>query len=290
VTEPGEDCDDGNTNDCDGCSHLCLAEGCGNNRVECGEVCDEGNDANCDGDGCAADCKTQEICGDGTVQCQEQCDAGASNSLPGVGCNRLCRLCALGSDDCPCGADSDCHALGRCGGFACVEGVCVSVPPPTCSDNNVCNGGETCVDGACSPGTPLQCADADPCTADSCDRQAGCQHAQATGLTSVSCRVETLRLALDGAPTDVPQKVRRKLDVAAGKLQAAVDAAANAGNGASRLGRLLKRVEKRAKKVLGIVGKAARKNQLPAALAGTLQTAAEGARTAASGLRRNLPT
>ena len=290
MTEPGEDCDDGNTNDCDGCSHLCLTEGCGNNRVECDEVCDEGNAANCDGDGCAADCRTREVCGDGTVQCQEQCDAGASNSLPGVGCNTLCRLCALGSDDCPCGADTDCHALGKCGGLACVDGVCASVQPPACSDNNVCNGVETCVDGACPPGTPLQCADADPCTADSCDRRAGCQHAQAMGLASVSCRVETLRLALDGAPTDVPQKVRRKLDGAAAKLQVAVDAAAGAGNDPKRLRRLLKRVERRAKKVLGIVGKAARKNQLPAALAETLRTAAEGAQTAATGLRRSLPT
>jgi hypothetical protein len=149
---------------------------------------------------------------------------------------------------------------------------------------------ETCVDGACSPGTPLQCADADPCTADSCDRRAGCQHAQATGLASVSCRVETLRLALDGAPTDVPQKVRRKLDAAAGKLQVAVDAAAAAGNDAKRLGKLLKRVEKRATKFLGIVAKAARRNQLPAALADTLRTAAQGAQTAAAGLRRNLTT
>jgi hypothetical protein len=164
------------------------------------------------------------------------------------------------------------------------------VQPPTCSDNNVCNGVETCVDGTCPPGTPLQCADADPCTTDSCDRRAGCQHAQATGLASVSCRVETLRLALDGAPTDVPRKVRRKLDGAAAKLQVAVDAAAGAGNDPRRLGRLLKRVEKRAKKVVGIVGKAARKNQLPAALAETLRTAAEGAQTAAAGLRRSLPT
>jgi cysteine-rich repeat protein len=289
MTEAGEECDDNNTNDCDGCSHLCLTEGCGNNRVECGELCDEGNAANCDGDGCAADCRSQEICGDGTVQCQEQCDAGANNSLPGVGCNALCRLCALGSDDCPCGADTDCHTLGKCGGLACADGVCVSVEPPTCSDNNVCNGVESCADGGCAVGTPLQCADADPCTADSCDRRAGCQHAPATGLASVSCRVEALRLALDAAPTDVPTKVRRKLDGAAGKLQLAVDAAAGAGTDPKRLGRLLKRVERSAKKALAIVTKAARKNQLPAALATSLQTAADGARVAAEGLRRSLP-
>ena len=49
-------------------------------------------------------------------------------------------------------------------------------------------------------------------------------------------------------------------------------------------------MEKRAKKALGIVGKAARKNQLPAALADTLRVAADGALVAAQGLRRDLPT
>jgi cysteine-rich repeat protein len=291
MVDPGEDCDDGNTTDCDGCSHLCLTEGCGNNRVECGEVCDEGNALDCDGDGCAKDCLSEEVCGDGKVQCQEQCDAGASNSGPGVGCNALCQLCALGSDGCPCGADTDCHQLGRCGGLACVDGQCVSVTVPVCTDDNVCNGVESCVNGACVVGTPLQCADADPCTTDSCDRRAGCQHALATGMPSVSCRVEAFRLALDAAPPDqVPEKLRRKLDKAAGKLQLAVDAAAGAGDNTKRLGRLLKRVERRAKKLLRIVDKGARKSQLPAGLADTLRTAANGALTAAQGLRRDLPT
>jgi len=287
----GEECDDHNAADCDGCSHLCLTEGCGNNRVECAEVCDEGNALDCDGDGCARDCRSEEICGDGTVQCQEQCDAGADNSQPGVGCNALCLLCALGSDNCPCGADTDCHQLGRCGGFACVDGLCASVTPPVCTDNNACNGVETCANGACVLGTPLQCADADPCTVDSCDRRAGCQHAVATGMSSVSCRVEAFRLALDAAsPDQVPAVLRQKLDKAAGKLQLAVDAAAGGGDNPKRLGRLLKRVEKRAQKLLRIVAKAARKNQLPAALADTLRVAADGARVAAQGLRRDLPT
>ena len=291
MTDPGEECDDNNTNDCDGCSHTCLTEACGNNRVECAEVCDEGNALDCDGDGCGHDCRSEEICGDGTVQCQEQCDAGPANSGPGVGCDLLCHLCALGSGDCPCGADTDCHQLGRCGGFACVDGLCASVTPPVCTDNNVCNGVESCANGACVLGTPLQCADADPCTSDSCDRRAGCQHALATGVPSASCRVEAFRLALDAAsPDQVPPALRRRLDKAAGKLQLAVDAAAGGGDNPKRFGRLLRRVEKRAKKVLTMVAKAARKNQLPAALADTLRVAADGALAAAQGLRRDLPT
>jgi cysteine-rich repeat protein len=289
MVEPGEECDDGNNVDCDGCSRICLTERCDNNRTDCGEVCDSGNALDCDGDGCAHDCRSLEVCGDGTRQCQEQCDAGASNSLPGVGCDVLCRFCALGSGDCPCGADTDCHQLGKCGGLACVAGLCVSVTPPVCEDGNVCNGIRTCVNGDCVDGTRLQCADADPCTVDSCNPSAGCQHAVATGISSVSCRVEAFRLALDAASPDaVPTAVRRKLDKAVGKLQVAVDAAAGGSDNPKRLARLLKVVQRRAKKVLGIVKKSTRK--LPPELAQTLQVAADGARAAAEGLRRDLPT
>ena len=60
--EPGEDCDDGNTNDGDGCSHRCLLEGV----------------SKADG------------CGDGVVEGDEQCDLGNSNSDSGQGCSTKC--------------------------------------------------------------------------------------------------------------------------------------------------------------------------------------------------------
>ncbi|MFA5904791.1 MAG: LamG-like jellyroll fold domain-containing protein, partial [Desulfobacula sp.] len=61
--ESGEDCDDGNINDGDGCSLQCLLEGsnknkygslCGNGKIEKGEQCDDGNIAT--GDGCSDKC------------------------------------------------------------------------------------------------------------------------------------------------------------------------------------------------------------------------------------------
>jgi len=73
--EAGEDCDDGNQEDGDGCSRLCRLEAgytcatpgipckpaprCGDGVVESsvGEVCDDGNQK--DGDGCSADCKNK---------------------------------------------------------------------------------------------------------------------------------------------------------------------------------------------------------------------------------------
>tara|TARA_B100000315_G_scaffold185691_1_gene174850 strand:- start:55 stop:963 length:909 start_codon:yes stop_codon:yes gene_type:complete len=52
----GEECDDGNGTDNDGCSSTCQIEAsiCGNGILQPGEGCDDGNTTN--GDGCSADC------------------------------------------------------------------------------------------------------------------------------------------------------------------------------------------------------------------------------------------
>jgi len=77
----GEECDDGNNIDGDGCSSTCKIETtsvvCGNNIVEAGEQCDDGNTEN--GDGCSSTCQTevaQSICGNGIVETGEECDDG----------------------------------------------------------------------------------------------------------------------------------------------------------------------------------------------------------------------
>ncbi len=63
----GEECDDGNTLDSDGCSAICTRESvCGDGILDAanGEACDDGNTAG--GDGCSADCQsvgTWEITG-----------------------------------------------------------------------------------------------------------------------------------------------------------------------------------------------------------------------------------
>src|SRR5205085_2061200 len=60
---------------------------CGNGVVEIGEQCDDGNTADCDG--CSAGCRV-ERCGDGVVQCGEQCDDGPNNGTPGDACTATC--------------------------------------------------------------------------------------------------------------------------------------------------------------------------------------------------------
>jgi len=122
-----EECDDGNTMSCDGCSSDCRREPavCGNGVVDsdceqcddgaansdtrpgacrancrvahCGdavvdpnEACDDGNVQSCDG--CSATCKldTTAACGDGIIRpdCGEQCDDG--NQTAGDGCSPTC--------------------------------------------------------------------------------------------------------------------------------------------------------------------------------------------------------
>ena len=60
----GEECDDGNTASGDACSSSCLAEVCGNSRLDGNEECDDGNTAA--GDGCSQLCR-REFCGDGSL-------------------------------------------------------------------------------------------------------------------------------------------------------------------------------------------------------------------------------
>ncbi len=110
-----EECDDGNTNDGDGCSSKgsiepgyicptpskrCIAATCGDGIVAYGEMCDDGNST--DGDGCSARCKLEtgyacptpgsachkSACGDGKVEGYEVCDDG--NTAAGDGCAADC--------------------------------------------------------------------------------------------------------------------------------------------------------------------------------------------------------
>ena len=93
VLESGEQCDDGNTNDTDGCNNSCVFTGdsCGDSVVEPGEgeQCDDGNNTN--GDGCSEYCQLENLplCGNGAVNPGEQCDDG--NTTPGDGCSQFCQ-------------------------------------------------------------------------------------------------------------------------------------------------------------------------------------------------------
>jgi cysteine-rich repeat protein len=103
--DPGEECDDGNRTNDDGCSNSCLANTCGNRRLDFGEECDDGNTR--DGDGCDATCGLV-ACGNGRLELGEACD-GTAGCPAQQKCDDTCSAC----EGDPCG---DC-AIANCSSY-----------------------------------------------------------------------------------------------------------------------------------------------------------------------------
>ena len=81
---------------------------CGNGVVEDGEECDDGNPV--DGDGCESTCRLtppRGFCGDGLLDPGEECDAGSQNGFPACACENDCRRPSL---DTACGLIADYRA------------------------------------------------------------------------------------------------------------------------------------------------------------------------------------
>lgn len=75
LDDPGEECDDGNNDDGDGCLSNCKLNVCGDGFINPGvEQCDDGP-ANADDGNCKLDCKLW-ACNDGHIchECGEECD------------------------------------------------------------------------------------------------------------------------------------------------------------------------------------------------------------------------
>jgi uncharacterized repeat protein (TIGR01451 family) len=90
-----------------------VIDQCGNGIVNTGEQCDDGN--NIDGDGCSASCTLEGagFCGDGVIQAPEECDNGPNNGQNGNSCSAGCVLntCVGGSCD---GGTPPTSAVGTC--------------------------------------------------------------------------------------------------------------------------------------------------------------------------------
>lgn len=144
--DPGEVCDDGNTDGTDGCTDECELNICGDGRVFVGaEQCDEGlqNGQGCNstyGSSCTAcslSCRYEvssgSYCGDGEINGSEYCDA---TSLPPV------------SGECVGGTDvgTACTTNAQCS-----SGVCLNPPLGICNGGND-NGTSCTVDSQCDAG------------------------------------------------------------------------------------------------------------------------------------------
>jgi len=135
----GEECDDGNNVDGDGCSANCTIEPfCGDGNLDPGEECDDGN--NVDGDGCDANCTIEPFCGDGNLDPGEYCDDG--NNIDGDGCSSICEIepyCGDGNLD----RGEECDDGNNIDGDGCSADCTIE---PYCGDGNL-DPGEYCDDG-----------------------------------------------------------------------------------------------------------------------------------------------
>jgi cysteine-rich repeat protein len=93
-TPPLEICDDGNQDNTDDCTNACWPARCGDGHLQAGEECDDGN--NREDDGCLG-CR-HAVCGDGVVRGDgppedvEECDDGNGDDDDLDGCRRDCRF------------------------------------------------------------------------------------------------------------------------------------------------------------------------------------------------------
>ena len=169
IDNPCEQCD-GTDNDacelsCDA-KCQCVAPVCGNGIIGPGEDCDDGN--NDDGDGCSLTCTVEPgcectgepsvctCCGDGVVEGSEACDD--SNTSDGDCCSSTCTFDSAGT---PCGSNRDtqcdnpdtCNGSGSCqanhepGGSTVTCGSAETL----CTNQDFCAGDGTCMDNGLRP-------------------------------------------------------------------------------------------------------------------------------------------
>lgn len=185
MKEVGEECDDKNTTDGDGCSAKCQIEvtpkGCGNGKKAKSEACDDNNNLN--GDGCSYDCKKEAIpphCGTdkGVVQAAEgeECDDG--NTKNGDGCSLTCKL------ENKAGGPGGAPAALKCDPVCAKDQECKANPDPKATKKTICV-------GICSPACEAwqTCAPTDPAKPetvacaflkDKCNVEADCKDATKT--------------------------------------------------------------------------------------------------------------
>ena len=146
--QAGEECDDGNADNTDGCLNTCVAASCGDGFVQAGvEACDDGNADNAD---ICLDTCVAASCGDGFVGPGEACDDG--NQVSDDDCTNACALPSCG--DGVVQDDEECDDGNADDSDACIS-TCLTAK---CGDTYVQAGVETCddangVDTDACPGT-----------------------------------------------------------------------------------------------------------------------------------------
>ena len=236
----GEECDDGDTDSCDGCSSTCKIESCGNGRIDCEgfdpgpapifEACDDGN--NQSGDTCHGDCsRPDNVCGDDFVDSEEACDEGDVTACDG--CSSTCQTESCGNGMVECIEECDPPSVGGC------SADCLRFVPPgcgngtvtgdeECDDNNTNDGDgcthqcreERCGNGTIDPGE--DCDDFNIICGDECsptckdevcgnavvDCEEECDEGEANGTAGSACLADACvpapRCSVDGSSPCIP--------------------------------------------------------------------------------------
>lgn len=158
LPEAGEECDDGNANDGDGCSLFCTIEAgqnvrCGDGELAPWEQCDDG-DRNSDTtpDACRTMCRLA-YCGDKVLDAGEQCDDG--NDILGDGCTPTCVKSLCGNGVLELGEECD---EGKRNSDSTPDSCSTLCLMPRCGDAIVDPSfGEACDQGTSNAATPDQC-------------------------------------------------------------------------------------------------------------------------------------
>lgn len=162
TVDSGEECDDGNNTDGDGCSATCkdetAPETCGNEELDEGEECDNGsaNGMPCqpeygDCTYCSSVCTVASVqgpyCGDNHVDTPyEQCDDG--NNIDNDGCSSACEkeflppVCGNGTIE----GNEECDDGNTVNGDGCSSSCTTETQSPVCG-NGILENGEGCDDG-----------------------------------------------------------------------------------------------------------------------------------------------
>ncbi|MEZ4427433.1 MAG: DUF4215 domain-containing protein [Nannocystaceae bacterium] len=160
VVEGGEQCDDGNMFNGDGCLDDCTPASCGDGFVWMGmEQCDDGNMQN--GDGCLDTC-VPASCGDGFIWMgMEECDDGNLENTDGCLDSCLMATCGDGNvwegvEACDDGNDvDDDECSNACAAASCGDGVVQAITGEECDDANDDNTDDcldTCLAATCGDG------------------------------------------------------------------------------------------------------------------------------------------
>jgi cysteine-rich repeat protein len=150
INQPGETCDPpgSNAGQPNECREDCTF--CGDDILDAGEECDDGN--NLDGDGCSAFCEDEPFCGDGILQVElgETCEPPGSNAGQPNECRGDCTFCGDGNLD----AGEECDDGNNLDGDGCSAFCAIE---PFCGDGVLNLPGETCDPPGSNAGQPNEC-------------------------------------------------------------------------------------------------------------------------------------